>query len=81
MNLRTQVSLTRFAKTVAAAIVTQMLVFIAGGIQISSVEDLKRVGYALIATAITGAILGVDKFLRWDDSRPSTPENLPISNE
>ena len=83
MTSRTQASLKRFAKTVSAAVVTQMLIFIAGGIQIGSLEDLKRVGYALIATTITGAILGVEKFLNWNDSLPPTPptDNPPLLNE
>lgn len=82
MTSRTQASLKRFAKTVSAAIITQMLIFIAGGIQISSIEDLKRVGYALIAATLTGAILGVEKFLSWEDSPPTTPSasTPPIPN-
>lgn len=77
MTSQTQAALRRFGKVVAAAIATQLSILVVTGVQINSMEDLQKVGYALISAVITGALLGIHKFIFWNEMPEKTtfPDN------
>lgn len=79
MTLQLKASLRRFIKATFAAGVAQIALLAASGIQINSLEDLKKLGYALASAFVAGALMGVDKFLNWNDQ--PNPVLLPISEE
>jgi hypothetical protein len=71
MTTQTQAALRRFGKVVAAAIVAQLFILAGTGVQINGLDDLKRLGYALISAVITGALLGIHKFINWNETPPA----------
>lgn len=77
MTTQTQAALRRFGKVVAAAIVAQLVILVGTGVQINSLDDLKRLGYALISAVITGALLGIHKFIFWNE----TPEKTTFPDD
>lgn len=56
----------RFARTVIAAFAASVSVQLATGTTVSSVEDLKKFGLSLLTAGLAGALMAVDKLLRYE---------------
>lgn len=63
----TQAVLKRFLKGFLAGGIAQAVLIINGGLNIHNIEDLKGLGFALVAGFITGGLLAVEKMLAWKD--------------
>lgn len=60
----------RFAKGFVAGGIAGALLVIKSGVIISSVEDLKKLGIAVVVGFITGGLLAIEKALNWTTVPP-----------
>lgn len=60
----------RFAKGFVAGGIASALAVIQAGVVISSVEDLKKLGIAVVVGFITGGLLALEKAINWTTVPP-----------
>ena len=66
-----QAIIKRFLRTLTAAFIAGVSTQLATGTTISSVEDLQKFGISLLMAGIAGAIMALDKLIRYEPSEPS----------
>lgn len=62
---KTQSVIRRFIKGFIAGGLASTSMVLAGGITLTSIEDIKSLSYSLILAFITGGILALEKMLNW----------------
>jgi len=60
----------RFAKGFVAGGIAGALLVINSGIVVSSIDDLKKLGLAVVVGFITGGLLAIEKALNWTTVPP-----------
>ncbi len=66
MSIKAKSFLMRFVKGFIASGIASSLAVLNSGVVISSLEDLKYFGVALIVSFITGGLLATEKMLTWE---------------
>jgi hypothetical protein len=62
----------RILRGAVAAFLAGVTMQLASGTNVSSIEDLKKLGLSLFAAGITGLLLGLDKLLRYREDQGPT---------